>query len=160
MRPPSLAIAFRAPPCTHALLAAVALRVDKKIRASRCNLRVRWTFFDSSVGAIAFAWQALSGRAMETFIGALLYQCMQPRQLPLAGDVDGYGVCSLRARAEPGHSAQLCYRGTLGPDARVYGAGGLGRSRVGRTGKTACGLSVPGRKKCDLRVARALGVSI
>ena len=44
---------------------------------------------------------------------------MQPRQLPLAGDVHGYGVCSLRARAEPGHSAQLCYRGTLGPDARV-----------------------------------------
>ena len=39
--PPSLAIAFPTPPNTRTLLAAVVLRVDKKIHASRCNLRVR-----------------------------------------------------------------------------------------------------------------------
>ena len=39
--PPSLAIAFRTLPDTRTLLAAVVLRVDKKIHASRCNLRVR-----------------------------------------------------------------------------------------------------------------------
>ena len=52
----------------------------------------------------------------------------------------GYGVCSLRARAESGDSAQLCFRGTLAVGARVYGAGGRGRSRDGRTGKTVCGV--------------------
>ena len=38
------------------------------------HLGVRWDFFYSTVGAIAFTRQALSGGAMETFNGALLYQ--------------------------------------------------------------------------------------
>ena len=145
----SPAIAFPPPPSTRTLLGSVTLRGDKKKHASRCNLRVRWIIFDSSVGAIVFTRQALSGHAMETFSGALLYQCMPPRQLPLGGDVHGYGVCSLRARVELGDSAQLCLRGTLGVGEHVYDAGGRCRSRVGRAGKTVCRL-FPAVVKCDL----------
>ena len=98
----SPAIAFPAPPGTRTLLGSVTLRGDKKKHASRCNLRVRWIIFDSSVGAIAFTSQALSGHAMDTFIARLLYQRVPARQLPLAGGVREHGVCSLRARAGPG----------------------------------------------------------
>ena len=134
-------------PDTRSLLGSVALRGDKKKHASRCNLRVRWIFFDSSVGAIAFTSQALSGHAMETFIGRLLYQCVPARQLPLAGGVREHGVCSLRARAGPGESAQPCCRGTLRVDGHVYGAGGRDGSRDGRTGKTVCGVFLADTKR-------------
>ena len=105
------------------------------------------------MGAIAFSRQALSGRAMETFIGELLCQCMPPRQQPLAGRLRGYGVWSLRARAGAGEPAQLCYRGALGVDARVYGAGGRVGSRVGRAGKTRSVLC-PVEKKRDINARK------
>ena len=151
---PSPAIAFRTRPDTRSLLGSVALRGDKKKHASRCNLRVRWIFFDSSVGAIAFTSQALSGHAMETFIGRLLYQCVPARQLPLAGGVREHGVCSLRARAGPGESVQPCCRGTLRVDGHVYGAGGRDGSRDGRTGKTVCGVFLADTKRDVQRSVR------
>ena len=82
-----------------------SLRVDKKIHASRCNLGVRWVFFDLTVGAIAFTRQALSGRAMETFMGSILFQCMQPRQLQVGGDARVSMDSALVARADTGDSA-------------------------------------------------------
>ena len=76
---------------------------------------------------------------------------MQLRQLPLAGGMHGYNVCSLRARVGPGELGQLYYRGTLGVHSRVYGPGGQSRSRVGAAGKTACDL-FPIEKKCDVHI--------
>ena len=83
---------------------------------------------------------------------------MQLRQLPLAGGMHGYNVCSLRARVGPGELGQLYYRGTLGVHSRVYGPGGQSRSRVGATGKTACDL-FPVEKKCDVRRLPNVGIS-
>jgi len=148
--PPSPAIAFPTLPDTRTLLTVVALRVDQKKLSSRCNLRVGWDFLDSIMGAIAFFCEALSGRAMETFIRRLLVQGMQQRSTAARGGVHGHGVWSLRARARPGELAQLCYRGALGVGAHAYGLGGHARSRVSPTGKTACSLFLL-VKKCDVR---------
>ena len=149
MTPPSPAIAFHPPPSTRTLLASVALRGDKKKQTSRCNLRVRWVFDQPPHAAIAFSrWETCDGAAL-FFIGATLTHGSWLRQLPLAGDGDGFMNCALGARSEPDKLAvPYCHR-VLRPCAHVLGAGGRSRSRVGRTGKTAYRL-FPAGKKCDL----------
>ena len=146
----SAATAFHAAPCSHLLLAGTLLRVEKKKHTSRHNLRVRWVFHEMPTAAIVLSRQRLSGYSLLDLIQATLSQHHRQRQLPFKGDRHSSAEWTRHARAKPGEPAELWYRGSLGPSARVHGHGGAsGRPR--RRVATRVSIVSGVRKKYDVR---------
>jgi hypothetical protein len=83
--------------------------------------------------AIVLSRQRLSGYALLDLIQATSSQHHRQRQLPFKGDRHSSAESrewARHARAKPGEPAELWYRGSVGPSARVHGHGGTsGRPR-------------------------------
>ena len=100
--------------------------------------------------AIVLSRQRLSGYSLLDLIQATLSQHHRQRQLPFKGDRHSSAEWTRHARAKPGEPAELWYRGSLGPSARVHGHGGAsGRPR--RRVATRVSIVVWGPKKVRFR---------
>ena len=78
-------------------------------------------------------------------------------QLSFKEALHGLAEWARHARTEPGEAAELWYRGTVGPIARVYGPGGASvrpRRRVATRVSIVSGIE----KKGDIQPRRSLGV--
>ena len=141
-------------PCSSmqpSLAGGNSLRVEKKKQTSRRNLRVRWVFHEMPTAAIVLSRQRLSGYPLLDLIQATLSQHHRQRQLPFKGDRHSSAEWARHARAKPGEPAELWYRGSLGPSARVHGHGGASgtpRRRIATRVSIVSGV----RKKYDVRV--------
>ena len=106
----------------------------------------------AAFAAIAFIRRRLSGHATLELIRATLSQRRRRRQLPFEEPLHGLAESVRHARTEPGEAAELWYRGTVGPIARVYGPGGASvrpRRRVATRVSIVSGIE----KKDDLTVS-------
>ena len=130
-----------------------SLRGEKKKQTSRRNLGVKWIVGSVTFAAIAFIWQRLSGRPMLELFRATLSQRRRQRQLPFEDQSHGLAEWDRHARAEPGdEAAWVCYRGTVGPVARVHGPGG-GSGRPRRRVATRVSILSGIKKKYDASVS-------
>ena len=127
------------------------LRGEEKKQTSRCNLGVKWMVGIAAFAAIAFIRRRLSGHATLELIRATLSQRRRRCQLPFEEPLHGLAEWARHARTEPGEAAELWYRGTVGPIARVYGPGGASvrpRRRVATRVSIVSGIG----KKYDVRI--------
>ena len=97
----------------------------------------------AAFAAIAFIRRRLSGHATLELIRATFVSALPAVPTVVQRPLHGLAEWARHARTEPGEAAQLWYRGTVGPIARVYGPGGA---------------SVRPRRRVATRVSKVSGI--